>query len=95
MAVGGLKVGNDRPPWLCCIITDMTAAARPLTQPHADRLSPDDPHYSEIIRLHSVAMERGEAGYPDPASGAYVMTAATHLTRGRCCTNGCRHCPYV
>jgi hypothetical protein len=23
------------------------------------------------------------------------MTATFHLQRGKCCHNGCRHCPYV
>jgi hypothetical protein len=23
-----------------------------------------------------------------------VLTAAFHLKRGKCCGNGCRHCPY-
>jgi hypothetical protein len=40
-------------------------------------------------------MAAGHAGYTDPDSGLFVLTAAFHLSRGRCCTNGCRHCPYV
>jgi hypothetical protein len=27
-------------------------------------------------------------------NGFMVFTAAYHLARGYCCTNGCRHCPY-
>jgi hypothetical protein len=26
--------------------------------------------------------------------GRFVLTAAYLLRRGRCCDNGCRHCPY-
>tara|TARA_R110000868_G_scaffold392365_1_gene662962 strand:- start:3057 stop:3266 length:210 start_codon:yes stop_codon:yes gene_type:complete len=26
--------------------------------------------------------------------GRYVFTASYHIQRGRCCGNGCRHCPY-
>jgi len=26
--------------------------------------------------------------------GNYVFTAWYHLKRGKCCGNGCRHCPY-
>ena len=83
-----------------CIIDAMTAAprtteSRPLTQPHEDRLSLDDPRYNEILRRHATAMDEGNAGYLDPATGLFVITAATHLQRGKCCTNGCRHCPYV
>ncbi|MFA7322922.1 MAG: DUF5522 domain-containing protein [Candidatus Nanopelagicales bacterium] len=73
----------------------MPAASRPLTQPHPDRLSPDHPHYEEIILCHAQALDRGDPGYLDPISGLFVMTAAAHSARGRCCTNGCRHCPYV
>ena len=83
-----------------CIIDAMTAAPRtteerPLTQPHEDRLSPDDPQYNEILRRHATAMDEGKAGYLDPATGLLVITATAHLQRGKCCTNGCRHCPYV
>jgi len=27
-------------------------------------------------------------------NGNVVMTAAYHLKRGYCCSNGCKHCPY-
>ena len=40
-------------------------------------------------------MARGEAGYLDPATGLFVMTAATLLERSTCCETGCRHCPYL
>jgi hypothetical protein len=40
-------------------------------------------------------MIAGEPGYTDPATGYYVMTAQTHVRRGFCCDNGCRHCPYI
>lgn len=26
--------------------------------------------------------------------GLMVLTRAYHLERGRCCGNGCRHCPF-
>lgn len=26
--------------------------------------------------------------------GQFVFTALFHLQRGKCCGNGCRHCPY-
>lgn len=28
-------------------------------------------------------------------NGLMVLTAAYHLKRGRCCGNGCLHCPYA
>ncbi|WP_218156437.1 cysteine-rich CWC family protein [Pseudoalteromonas denitrificans] len=27
-------------------------------------------------------------------NGLYVFSAWYHLKRGKCCSNGCRHCPY-
>ena len=44
---------------------------------------------------HKAAMDRGEAGYSDPATGLFVLTAAFLADRGACCESGCRHCPYL
>lgn len=65
------------------------------TAPHPDRLSPQGPGFAAIMAAHDAAMDRGESGYLDPATGLFVMTAGFHLHRGRCCHNGCRHCPYT
>jgi hypothetical protein len=73
----------------------VSIADRPLTQPHPSRLPEDHPAYREILAAHEAAMARGEAGYADPVTGYFVMTAETHARRGFCCDNGCRHCPYV
>lgn len=70
-------------------------ADRPLTQPHPSRLPESHPAYDEILAAHEAAMDAGEAGYADPVTGYFVMTAETHARRGFCCDNGCRHCPYV
>ena len=70
-------------------------ADRPLVEPHAHRLAPTHPAYAEIIAVHAAALERGDAGYLDPVTGLYVMTAAVHVERGFCCQRGCRHCPYL
>jgi hypothetical protein len=43
---------------------------------------------------HDAAEARGDAGYLDPETGLFVLTAAYLRARGRCCGNGCRHCPY-
>lgn len=67
---------------------------RPLSQPHPDRLSADHPHRDEILRRHAEAMAAGEAGYLDPETGLFVLTAQQHARRGSCCRNGCRHCPF-
>jgi hypothetical protein len=70
-------------------------ADRSLTTPHASRLPSTHPTYDEILRRHAEAMSNGDAGYLDPVTGLFVMTAATHVTRGWCCQRGCRHCPYL
>lgn len=43
---------------------------------------------------HEAAMKAKKAGYMDPDSGLFVLTENALLTRGYCCGNGCRHCPY-
>lgn len=63
--------------------------------PHPHRLNPENTAYQAIMDAHDHAVTSGEAGYLDPGTGLFVMTAATHLRRGRCCKNGCRHCPYL
>lgn len=70
-------------------------ANRPLTQPHSSRLSPADPLYDEIVARHAAALATGLAGYSDPASGLFVLTAGFLADRGTCCDKGCRHCPYL
>ena len=70
-------------------------ARRPLTEPHPDRLAPDHPRRGEILAAHATALERGEAGYLDPGTGLFVLTAAYLADRGTCCGKGCRHCPYL
>ena len=70
-------------------------ANRALTSPHPQRLSPDEALYDQIISLHAAAVSAGEAGYLDPRSGLFVLTAKYLADRGTCCDRGCRHCPYV
>ena len=70
-------------------------AGRPLLEPAASRLPPDAPRRDEILARHAQAVERGEVGYLDPATGLVVLTAAWLADRGTCCGLGCRHCPYV
>jgi hypothetical protein len=70
-------------------------AARPLTEPHADRLPPDDPAFTQIIRAHAEALASAADTYVDPRSGYTVLTAAYLARRGHCCDSGCRHCPYL
>lgn len=70
-------------------------AARPLTEPHPGRLEPGHPLRGEILDRHAAAIAAGDAGYCDPASGLFVLTAAYLAERGTCCDRGCRHCPYT
>lgn len=70
-------------------------ADRPLDQPHPRRLPRDHPHYAEIMEAHQAALAAGAAGYLDPVTGLFVLTAAFLANRERCCGRGCRHCPYL
>jgi hypothetical protein len=70
-------------------------ADRPLSTPSVTRLPVDHPRRDEILAAHGTALAAGAAGYPDPESGLFVLTAGWLAARGTCCDNGCRHCPYV
>ncbi|MEK9810038.1 MAG: DUF5522 domain-containing protein [Candidatus Nanopelagicales bacterium] len=86
----GLAAGPRRPEGAPSQLAD-----RPLETPHPARLPASHPTYDEILVRHAEAMRIGQAGYPDPVTGLFVMTAETHATRGWCCQRGCRHCPYL
>ena len=68
---------------------------RALTEPHPSRLSVDHPRRAEILAAHAAALAGGQAGYLDPDTGLFVLTAGFLAKRGSCCGRGCRHCPYV
>jgi hypothetical protein len=68
---------------------------RPLTEPAVRRLALETPGRPEILARHAEALANGAAGYPDPTSGLFVLTAQFLADRGFCCTRGCRHCPYA
>ncbi|MEU4675819.1 DUF5522 domain-containing protein [Micromonospora sp. NPDC023737] len=70
-------------------------AARPLTEPHPSRLPRDHPGRERLLAAHAAALDAGEAGYLDPDTGLFVLTAGFLARRGTCCGRGCRHCPYV
>lgn len=59
------------------------------------RLSPDDPRFTEITARHLAAVRGGEPSYADPATGLGVFTAVFLADRGYCCDSGCRHCPFM
>ena len=60
-----------------------------------DALPPEHPDRARILATHAAALAAGEAGYLDPASGLFVLSAGFLARRGTCCGRGCRHCPYV
>jgi hypothetical protein len=64
-------------------------------EPHPSRLAPDHPRRAEILAAHAAALAADQAGYLDPETGLFVLTAGFLARRGICCTRGCRHCPYV
>ncbi|GAB3145454.1 hypothetical protein GCM10027290_25360 [Micromonospora sonneratiae] len=70
-------------------------SSRPLDQPHPSRLALDHPDRDRVLAAHAAALAAGQAGYLDPATGLFVLTAAFLARRGTCCGRGCRHCPYV
>jgi hypothetical protein len=70
-------------------------SGRSLEEPSPARLPADAPGRERILAAHRAAMEAGEPGYLDPATGLFVFTAAHHVERGTCCESGCRHCPYI
>lgn len=55
---------------------------------------PDDGLTERQRTAHLGAVRAGEPGYFDPDSGLFVLTAITLAACGRCCGEGCRHCPY-
>jgi uncharacterized protein DUF5522 len=70
-------------------------APRALTEPHPDRLPSGHPGRAEVLAAHEAALAAGAAGYLDPRTGLFVLTAAFLADRGTCCGRGCRHCPYL
>jgi hypothetical protein len=47
-----------------------------------------------ILSAHRTAVDRGDPVYIDPLTKRSVMTSVFLASRGRCCSSGCRHCPY-
>jgi hypothetical protein len=66
-----------------------------LAVPDPGRLDPSRPDYQAVLAAHGRALEAGEDGYLDPATGLWCFTAGYLWERGACCDSGCRHCPYL
>lgn len=48
-----------------------------------------------LMEVHEGAVSAGAETYADPATGYTVFTRLSHLRRGKCCGNACRHCPFA
>lgn len=68
---------------------------RSLTEPALSRLPSGTPGREEILAAHAAALEAGAPSYRDPSSGLVVTSASYLIEHGYCCSNGCRHCPYI
>lgn len=87
----GEPVPSAAPP--LASVMRLRLEAYPAAVEHA--ADPDDPSLTaEQRRAHDDAVRAGEAGYLDPDSGLFVLTAAHLAERGTCCGEGCRHCPF-
>uniref|UniRef100_A0A0N5AXE0 Large ribosomal subunit protein uL14m n=1 Tax=Syphacia muris TaxID=451379 RepID=A0A0N5AXE0_9BILA len=58
---------------------------------HYTRLSSAE---RDIYMAHLKAVKQHKLTYVDPNTGFTVMTISKLLLAGKCCGNGCRHCPY-
>jgi hypothetical protein len=63
-------------------------------EPDSSHVDADQSRKRAILAAHAAAVATGDAGYLDPETGLFVLTAATLASRGECCGQGCRHCPY-
>ncbi|MEM8923744.1 MAG: DUF5522 domain-containing protein [Actinomycetota bacterium] len=75
--------------------TTRPVRADAIARPHPSRLDPAQAGYAEALAAHTRAIEAGDAGYMDPITGLFAMTARHLLDRGWCCDRGCRHCPWI
>jgi len=76
-------------------VREKPLASRSLAVPAASRVPLDAPNRDVILIAHTAAIKRGDAGYIDPDSGLFVLTAKFLADRRTCCERGCRHCPYA
>lgn len=47
-----------------------------------------------FLELHQKAFSEKKNSYLDSQTGFHVLTSYYLKSRGYCCTNKCRHCPY-
>jgi len=63
--------------------------------PSERRFDYDHPLARIRLQLHRCALDAGVDCYLDPETGDSVLTAASLMDRGFCCSLGCRHCPFT
>jgi hypothetical protein len=61
---------------------------------YPERLPSEPTARTAVLAAHDAAVDAGEPGYLDPATGLFVFTAVALRARGQCCSSQCRHCPY-
>jgi hypothetical protein len=49
---------------------------------------------NDIEDLHRIACENKESMFLNPETKMYTMTSYYLGSRGKCCTSGCKYCPY-
>lgn len=88
--------------WLVALAERDRASRRPgsgwdraLALPHPDRLDLREPTARAALSAHDAALEAAAAGYTDPVSGLFVLTARRLRSQAACCERGCRHCPWL
>jgi diphthamide synthase (EF-2-diphthine--ammonia ligase) len=64
-------------------------------QPASSNGATTIPDMEDFDTLHRAACAAGAHTYIDPVTRYTVFTELAHLSRGKCCGSGCRHCPYA
>lgn len=48
----------------------------------------------DLDKLHEQACKDGQKSFIIPGTNTHVFTQLAHLERGKCCSSGCRYCPW-
>lgn len=75
--------------------TEWSQKGSPIMENSTKAVNSDDNGVIDIEEMmHQAALQQGQTTYQDPSTGFTVFTELSHLKRGTCCGNKCRHCPY-
>ncbi|KAI8853719.1 hypothetical protein BC829DRAFT_381998 [Chytridium lagenaria] len=66
-----------------------------LRQPSMASIAAQSEAAAPYMAVHDAAVKDSKEVYTDPATGYTVFTELSHLKRGYCCGNTCRHCPFA